>query len=88
MYIEIEEVNGEKTINLPFPIDNTDQSKEVAIVSLFSENIRYIFKTDRMTLSHLYDEDKFKETHNYKRLILKQRTKKKDRFSLCRTNII
>ena len=61
MYIEIEEVNGEKTINLPFPIDNTDQSKEVAIVSLFSENIRYIFKTDRMTLAHLYDEDKFKK---------------------------
>ena len=28
MYIEIAEVNGEKTINLPFPIDNTDQSKE------------------------------------------------------------
>ena len=61
MYIEIEEVNGEKTINLPFPIDNTDQSKKVAVVSLFSENIRYIFKTDRMTLSHIYDEDMFKE---------------------------
>ena len=41
MYITIDDVKGEKTIHLSYPIQNFDFSKEVAVVSMFSDNIRY-----------------------------------------------
>ena len=41
MYITIDDVIGEKTIDLSYPIQNFDSSKEVAVVSMFSDNIQY-----------------------------------------------
>ena len=41
MYININDVIGEKTIDLSDPIQNFDSSKEVAVVSMFSDNIQY-----------------------------------------------
>ena len=41
MYITINDVTGEKTIDLSYPIQNFDSSKEVAVVSMFSNNIQY-----------------------------------------------
>ena len=41
MYITINDVIGEKTIDLPYPIQKFDSSKEVAVVSMFSDNIQY-----------------------------------------------
>ena len=41
MYITINNVIGEKRINLSYPIQNFDSSKEVAVVSMFSDNIQY-----------------------------------------------
>ena len=41
MYITINDVIGEKTIDLSYPIQNFDSSKEVAVVSMFSDNIQY-----------------------------------------------
>ena len=41
MYITIDDVIGEKTIDLSYPIQNFDFSKEVAVVSMFSDNIQY-----------------------------------------------
>ena len=41
MYITINDIIGEKTIDLSYPIQNFDSSKEVAVVSMFSDNIQY-----------------------------------------------
>ena len=41
MYITINNVIGEKRISLSYLIQNFDSSKEVAIVSMFSDNIQY-----------------------------------------------
>ena len=43
MYIIIDNVIDKKRINLSYPIKNFDSSKDVAIVSLFSDNIQYEF---------------------------------------------
>ena len=41
MYVTIDDVIGEKTIDLFYPIQNFNSSKEVAVVSMFSDNIQY-----------------------------------------------
>ena len=41
MYITINDIIGEKTIDLPYPTQNFDSSKEVAVVSMFSDNVQY-----------------------------------------------
>ena len=41
MYITIDDVIGEKTIDLSYPIQNFNSSQEVAVVSMFSNNIQY-----------------------------------------------
>ena len=41
MYITINDVIGEKMIDLSYPIQNFDSSKEVAVVSMFRDNIQY-----------------------------------------------
>ena len=41
MYITINDIIGEKTIDLSYPIQNFDSSKEVAVVSSISDNIQY-----------------------------------------------
>ena len=41
MYITIDDIKGEKTIDLSYPIQNFDSSKEVAVVRMLSNNIQY-----------------------------------------------
>ena len=41
MYITINEVKGEKRMDLSYPIKNFDSSKEIAVISLFSDNFLY-----------------------------------------------
>ena len=41
MYITINDIIGEKMIDLSYPIQNFDSSKEVAVISIFSINIQY-----------------------------------------------
>ena len=41
MYITINDIIGEKTIDLSYPIRNFGHSKEIAVVSLFSKNVLY-----------------------------------------------
>ena len=41
MYITINDIVGEKTIDLSYPIQNFDSSKEVAVVRMLSDNIQY-----------------------------------------------
>ena len=41
MYIMINDIKGEKTIDLSYPIRNFGLSKEIAVVSLFSKNVQH-----------------------------------------------
>ena len=41
MYITINDVIGEKTIDLSYPIRNFGSRKEITVVSLFSKNVQY-----------------------------------------------
>ena len=38
MYITINDIIGEKMIDLSYPIQNFDFSNEVAVISIFSDN--------------------------------------------------
>ena len=44
MYIMINEVIGEKMIDLSYPIRNFGSSKEIAVISMLSENTQYEMK--------------------------------------------
>ena len=44
MYIAINDVIGEKRIDLSYPIKGRDGSVEVTVVSMFSDNIQYWLK--------------------------------------------
>ena len=41
IYVTINDTIGDKVIDLSYPIQNFDSSKEVAVVSMFSNNIQY-----------------------------------------------
>ena len=41
MYITINDVIGEKTIDLSYPIRNFGSSKEITVISMLSENTQY-----------------------------------------------
>ena len=41
MYITINDIIGEKTIDLSYPIRNFGSSKEIAVISMLSENTQY-----------------------------------------------
>ena len=41
MYITINDIIGEKTIDLSYPIKGRDGSAEIAVVSVFSNNVQY-----------------------------------------------
>ena len=41
MYITIDNIIGEKRIDLSYSIRNFDSSKEIAVVSMFNDNIQY-----------------------------------------------
>ena len=48
MYITINDVIGEKTIDLSYSIRNFDSRKEIAVVSLFSKNVQYWVTGDNL----------------------------------------
>ena len=44
----INHIIGSKTIDLPYPIQNFDSSKEIAVVTLFSKNVQYWVTGDNL----------------------------------------
>ena len=56
MYITINDIKGEKTIDLSYPIQNFDSSKEVAVVRMLSNNIQY--KVIKLLELKLVDDSK------------------------------
>lgn len=52
MYITVENIVGEKTINLSYSIQNLDGSKEIALIEMFGDNVTYeITAPLKLTLS-------------------------------------
>ena len=41
MYIVLDNVIGEKRIDLSYPIRNFDSSKKVAVINMLSNNVQY-----------------------------------------------
>ena len=41
MYITIDNIKGEKRIELSYSIQNFDSSKEVAVIRMLSDNVQY-----------------------------------------------
>ena len=44
MYITINDIMGEKTIYLSYPIRTFNPRKEIAVISMLSDNIQYEIK--------------------------------------------
>lgn len=52
MYITVENIVGEKTIYLSYPIQNLDGSKEIAVIEIFADNVTYEIPADlKVTLA-------------------------------------
>ena len=52
MYITVDNIVGEKTIYLSYPIQNLDGSKEIAVIETFADNVMYeITAPLKLTLS-------------------------------------
>ena len=41
MYITINDIVGEKKIDLSYPIKNFDYRKEITVFTMFSDNVQY-----------------------------------------------
>ena len=41
MYITINDIKGEKRIDLSYSIQNFDSSKEIAVIRMLSDNVKY-----------------------------------------------
>ena len=41
MYITINNIKGEKTIDLSYSIQNFDSDKEIAVIRMLSDNVKY-----------------------------------------------
>ena len=48
MYITINDIEGDKMIDLSYPIRNFGSSKEIAVVSLFSKNVQHWVTGDNL----------------------------------------
>ena len=72
----INNVIGEKRIDLAYPIKNFDSSKAVAIVSMFSDNIQYEFMV--LWMAELESENKRIKAATYTRRELTDLVKGKE----------
>ena len=41
MYITVNNIKGEKRIDLSYSIQNFDSDKEIAVIRMFSDNVQY-----------------------------------------------
>ena len=64
MYIKINDVKGEKQIDLSYPIKNFDFA-EIAVVSLFSDNVQYQVLKLRSVMDPISDTKKMIPSRTY-----------------------
>ena len=49
MYITINNIKGEKRIDLSYSIQNFDSGKEIAVIRMLSDNVKYEIVMDRIS---------------------------------------
>ena len=64
MYIMINDITGQKMIDLSYPIRNFDSSKEIAVISKLSENTQYeMTKLLKLKLVHCSEKEVLSKTY-------------------------
>ena len=58
MYITINNIKGEKTIDLSYSIQNFDSDKEIAVIRMLSDNVKYEILKLRSVIDHISDTKK------------------------------
>ena len=67
MYITINDIKGEKTIDLSYPIWS---SKEIAVISMLSENTQYeMTKPSKLKLADGSEKEVLSKTYTSRKLI-------------------
>ena len=65
MYITIDGIKGEKTIYLSYPIHSFKQRKEIAVISVFSDNIQYEVVKPHTIINNLLGDKKLILSRTY-----------------------
>ena len=58
MYITINDIKGEKRIDVSYSIQNFDSDKEIAVIRMFSDNVQYEILKLRTVMDPISDEKK------------------------------
>ena len=56
MYITINNVKGEKMIDLSYSIQNFDSDKEIAVIRMLSNNVKYEILKLRLVMDPISDK--------------------------------
>ena len=55
MYITINDIKGEKRIDLPYSIQNFDSTMEIAVIRMLSNNVKYEILKLRVVMDPISD---------------------------------
>ena len=58
MYITINNIKGESRIDLSYSIQNFDSDKEIAVIRMLSDNVKYEILKVRADMDHISDMNK------------------------------
>ena len=58
MYITINNIKGEKRIDLSYSIQNFDSDKEIAVIRMLSDNVKYEILKLRLVMDPISDSKK------------------------------
>ena len=65
MYITINNIKGEKRIDLSYSIQNFDSDKEIAVIRMFSDNVKYEILKLRSVMDPISDAKKITPRGTY-----------------------
>ena len=65
MYITINDIKGEKAIDLSYSIQNFDSSKEIAVIRMLSNNLQYQILKLRSVMDPISDTKKMIPSRTY-----------------------
>ena len=65
MYITINDIKGEKTIDLSYSIQNLDSGKEIAVIRMLSDNVQYQILKPRIIMDPISDTKKMIPSGTY-----------------------
>ena len=58
MYITINNIKGENRIDLSYSIQNFDSDKEIAVIKMLSDNVKYEILTLRAVMDPISDAER------------------------------